>query len=91
MKTPARLIKHHTYKPYGIEDVVLTVLGFEFAFGKSRLQTPAALPLENVSWYSLNERLGGPQRRSGRGNEEKNSCTYLESKPGCQPTACLLC
>jgi hypothetical protein len=25
------------------------------------------------TWYPLNSRLGGPQSRSGRGGEEKNS------------------
>jgi hypothetical protein len=31
-----------------------------------------------VPWYPLDTRLGGPQSRSGRGGEEKNS----QSLPG---------
>jgi hypothetical protein len=30
-------------------------------------------PQGNSSWYPLDKRLGGPQSRSGRGGEEKNS------------------
>jgi len=30
-------------------------------------------PLGKSPWYPLNRRLGGPQSRSGRGGEEKNS------------------
>jgi hypothetical protein len=32
-------------------------------------------------WYPLDGRLGGPQSRSGRGGEEKNS----QSPPGIEP------
>jgi hypothetical protein len=30
-------------------------------------------PQEKSPWYPLDRRLGGPQMRSGRGGEEKNS------------------
>jgi hypothetical protein len=38
-----------------------------------QLQVPAALPLGKEPGYPLDRRLGGPQGRSGRGGEEKNS------------------
>jgi len=39
---------------------------------RGQLHDPAALPQENSPWYPLDERLSGPQSRSGRGDEEKN-------------------
>jgi hypothetical protein len=33
------------------------------------------------TWYPLNRRLGGPQSRSGRGDEEKNSQLPPEIEP----------
>jgi hypothetical protein len=45
--------------------------------------TPRPLYLQWKSpWYSLDRRLGGPQSRFGRGDEEKNSQPLRESKPG---------
>jgi hypothetical protein len=41
----------------------------------------AALPQGNSLWYPLDMRLGGPQSRSGKGGEEKNS----KSQPGIEP------
>jgi hypothetical protein len=38
-----------------------------------QLHAPAALPQGKSPWYPLDRRLGGPQSRSGRGGEEKNS------------------
>jgi hypothetical protein len=38
-----------------------------------QLQAPAALLPEKSPWYLLDRRLGAPQRRSGRGGEQKNS------------------
>jgi hypothetical protein len=39
-----------------------------------QLHVPAALPPKRKSpWYPLDRSLGGPQSRSGRGGEEKNS------------------
>jgi hypothetical protein len=46
-----------------------------------QLHAPAALPKEKSPWYPLDRRLGGPQRRSGRGGEEKNS----QPPPGIEP------
>jgi hypothetical protein len=43
-----------------------------------QLHAPAALP---GTWYPLDRRLGGPQSRSGRGGEEKNS----QPPPGIEP------
>jgi hypothetical protein len=38
-------------------------------------------PQRKNPWYPLNRRLGGPQNRSGRGGEEKNS----QPLPGLEP------
>jgi hypothetical protein len=40
---------------------------------RDQLHAPAAFPQERRSWCPLYRRLIGPQRRSGRGGEEKNS------------------
>jgi hypothetical protein len=45
------------------------------------LHVPTALPLgKEPPWYPLDRRLGGPQCRSGRGGEEKNSQTLQKVK-----------
>jgi hypothetical protein len=46
-----------------------------------QLHAPAALPPGKRPWYPLDRRLGGPQSRSGRGGEEKNSQPPPESNP----------
>jgi hypothetical protein len=46
-----------------------------------QLHAPAALPQEKNPWYPLDRRLGGPQSRSGHGDEEKNS----QPPPGIEP------
>jgi hypothetical protein len=46
-----------------------------------QLHTPVALPPGKEHWYQLDRRLGGPQSRSGRGGEEKNSQPRRESNP----------
>jgi hypothetical protein len=38
-----------------------------------QLHAPAALPQQKRSWKPLDRRVGGPQSRSRRGGEEKNS------------------
>jgi hypothetical protein len=38
-----------------------------------QLHASVALPQGKSPWYPLDRRLGGPQSRSGRGGEEKNS------------------
>jgi len=46
--------------------------------------TPQSLyPRRRTPYYPLDRRLGGPQNRSGRGGEEKNSL----SLPGIEPRA----
>jgi hypothetical protein len=47
-----------------------------------QIHTPAALPPRKEPWYPLDRRLGGPQSRSGRGGEEKNS----QPLPGLEPS-----
>jgi hypothetical protein len=46
-----------------------------------QIQAPAALPPGKETLYPLGRRLGGPQSRSGRSGEEKNS----EPPPGTEP------
>jgi hypothetical protein len=42
---------------------------------------PTILPRGKSPWYPLDRRLGGPQSRSGRGGEEKNSQPRRELNP----------
>jgi hypothetical protein len=46
-----------------------------------QLHAPAALPTGKEPLVPINRRLGGPQNRSGRGGEEKNS----QPPPGIEP------
>jgi hypothetical protein len=46
-----------------------------------QLHAPAALLPRKDPWYPLDRRLGGPQSRSGRGGEEKNSKPPPEIEP----------
>jgi hypothetical protein len=46
-----------------------------------QLHAPAALPPGKEPLVSLDRKLGGPQSRSGRGGEEKNS----QHPPGIEP------
>jgi hypothetical protein len=46
-----------------------------------QLHAPAALSQGKGPCYSLDTRLGGPQSRSGRGGEEKDS----QPPPGIEP------
>jgi hypothetical protein len=46
-----------------------------------QLQAPAALPPGKEPRYPLDRRLSGPQSRSGRGGEEKNSQHLLGLEP----------
>jgi hypothetical protein len=46
-----------------------------------QLHAPAAFPPGKEIRYPLNRRLGGPQSRSGRDGEEKNS----QPPPGIEP------
>jgi hypothetical protein len=44
-------------------------------------------PGENLPWYSLDRRLGGPQGRSGRCGEEKNVASVGNRIPAVQLVA----
>jgi hypothetical protein len=46
-----------------------------------QIHDPAALPPGKEHRYPIDRRLGGPQSRSGRGDEEKNS----QPLPGLKP------
>jgi hypothetical protein len=47
-----------------------------------QLHALTTLPQGKNPWYPLDRRLSGPQSRSGRGGEEKNSLSPL---PGLEP------
>jgi hypothetical protein len=49
--------------------------------GQWSTSRPGALPQGKNPWYPLDRRLGGPQSRSGRGGEDKNS----QPPPGIEP------
>jgi hypothetical protein len=46
-----------------------------------QLHAPAALPQGKSPWHPLERKLGGPQSRSARGGEERNS----QPPPGIEP------
>jgi hypothetical protein len=46
-----------------------------------QLHAPEALPQGKSPWYPMDRRLGGPQSRSGRVGEEKNSEPLLGLEP----------
>jgi hypothetical protein len=46
-----------------------------------QLHAPTVLPFGKSPFYPLDRRVGGPQSRSGRGGEEKNS----QPPPGIEP------
>jgi hypothetical protein len=59
------------------------ILGFSTRWRWVVSFTPLSLYLQGKSpWYPLDRRLGGPQSRSGRGSEEKNS----QPLPGLEPS-----
>jgi hypothetical protein len=65
------LTKHYAMKTYwGSGGIAPLILDLEVS---DQLHAPAALPQGKSPWYPLDRRLGGPQSRSGRGGEEKNS------------------
>jgi hypothetical protein len=75
------LIKHQAMKTYcGSGCIAARILNLGTRWGgwlASRLGR--FTPQEKRPRYQLDRRLGGPQSRSGRGGEEKNS----QSQPGC--------
>jgi hypothetical protein len=50
-----------------------------------QFHAPAAVPHGKSPWHPLDRRLGGPQSRSGRGGEEKNSQPLPELEPPIKP------
>jgi hypothetical protein len=80
---PCALTEHHTMKAYwvsgGIAPRVLD-LGTKCRWVASVTPRPRCPP-GNSSWYPLDRKLDGPQSRSGRGGEEKNS----QPLPGFEP------
>jgi hypothetical protein len=77
------LTKHHAMKTYwgsgGIAPRILD-LGTRWRWVVSFTPQPL-YPRGKSPWYPLDRRLGGPQSRSGRGGEEKNSHSRRESNP----------
>jgi hypothetical protein len=70
-------------KPYwGSEGIALLILDLGTRWGLVVSFTPRPFYLQGKSpRYPLDKRLGGPQIRSGRGGEEKNS----QPPPGIEP------
>jgi hypothetical protein len=76
VKLPLCLTNHHTMKTYwGILD-----LGTRWRWVVSSTPRPS-LPQGKSLRYPLDRRLSGPQSRSGRGGEEKNSQPPLGIEP----------
>jgi hypothetical protein len=77
------LTKHHAMKTYwrsgGIAPRIRD-LGTRWRWVVSFTPRPL-YPQGNSPWYPLDRSLGGPQSRSGRGGEEKNS----QPLPGIEP------
>jgi hypothetical protein len=72
---PVFLTKHHAMEAYwGSGGVAPRILDPGTTWRRVATFTQRSLyPQGKSPWYPLNMRLGGPQRRSGRGSEEKNS------------------
>jgi hypothetical protein len=83
VKLSCALTKHHATNAYwmsgGIVPHILE-LGTRWRWVVSFTPRPL-YPQGKSLWYPLNRSLGGPQSRSGRGGEEKNSQTL----PGLEP------
>jgi hypothetical protein len=78
------LTKHHAMKTYwGSVGIAPRILDLGTRWRSMVSFTPRPLyPAGKCSWYPLDRRLGGPQSRSGRGGEDKNSHPPpRESKP----------
>jgi hypothetical protein len=77
------LTKHHAMKAYwGSGDVAPLNLWLGTRWRRVVSFTPRPLYSQGKSpWYPLDRRLGGPQSRSGRGGEEKNSHPPPEIEP----------
>jgi hypothetical protein len=77
------LTKHHAMKTYwGSGGIVPRILDLGTRWRWVVSFTTLLLYLQGKSpWYALDRRLGGPQSRSGRGGEEKNS----QPAPGIEP------
>jgi hypothetical protein len=77
------LAKHHAMKMYwGVEVKLNAFLTSALDGGWVVSYTPRPLyPQGKSPWYPLDRRLGGPQSRSERGAEERNSQPRRESNP----------
>jgi hypothetical protein len=75
--------KHHAMKTYGGNGgVAPRILDFGTRWRWVVSFTPRPVHLQGKSpWYPLDRRLSGPQSRSGRGGEEKNSQPPSEIEP----------
>jgi hypothetical protein len=77
------LTKHHAMKAYwGVEVYLHTFFDLGTRWRRVVSFTPQPLyPQGKSPLYPLDRRLGGPQSRSGRGGEDKNS----QPPPGIEP------
>jgi hypothetical protein len=77
------LTKHRAMKAYwGSGGIVHSFFNLGTRWRRVVSFTPRPLyPQRKSPWYTFDRRLGGPQSRSGRGGEEKNS----QPPPGIEP------
>jgi hypothetical protein len=77
------LTKHHAMKAYrGSAGITPRIFGLGARWGEWSASRPGHFtPKERAPQYPLYRKLGGPQSRSGRGGEEKNSQPPLEIEP----------
>jgi hypothetical protein len=77
------LTEHHAFKVYwggGSTAPLILDLGTRWRWVVSFTPLPR-YPQRKSPWYTLDRGLGGPQRHSGHGGEEKNSQDRRESNP----------
>ena len=74
------MIKYNAIKPYGREVLLHALLLISaLAIGEGQIHAAVAYARDMSSRYLSNRKLGGPQNRSGRFREGKNSCLCLVS------------
>jgi hypothetical protein len=89
IKLSVFLTKHHAMKTYwGIWSIAPRILDLGTSWRWVVSFTPLPLyPQGEIPRHPLDRRLSGPQRRSGRGGEEKNSQPVAQHRTGWAITA----
>jgi len=77
-----RLTKHHATKTYGSGGIDPRILNLGTRWRWVVCFTPRpSYPRRKIGRYPLDRKLGGPQSRSGRGGEGKNSQPLPDIEP----------